>query len=85
MQSFIFTCELQKQTQEKDNLYTQMHALRYFLWIVWYLKTVLLHYMDILHDDKIQEEKNNIAHNIHVQLSEKINQIIFCTTYKQEQ
>jgi hypothetical protein len=57
MQSFIFTCELQKQTQEKDNLYTQMHALCYFLWIVWYLKIVLLHYMDILHDDKIQEEK----------------------------
>ena len=41
--------------------------------------------MDILHDDKIQEEKNYTAHNIHVQLSEKINQIIFCTTYKQEQ
>jgi hypothetical protein len=40
--------------------------------------------MDILHDDKIQE-KNNIAHNIHVQLSEKINQIIFCTKNKQEQ
>ena len=63
-----------------------MHALHYFLWIVWYLKTVLLHYMDILHDDKIQDEKNNIVHNIHVQLSEKSTKsIIFCTKNKQEQ
>lgn len=42
--------------------------------------------MDILHDDKIQDEKNNIVHNIHVQLSEKSTKsIIFCTKNKQEQ